>query len=142
MSRISFLHPEQTTSFFRISAPLIGSSGEIDGVVCATVGTNTILSDVLHISLGETGECYLVNGEGTFLAHKEPKRILNQNIAQSESFKNIFNAEHRRMTYIDYRGIEVIGASARVVGTDWALVVEQDRDEAFRSADKLRRCVV
>lgn len=137
-----FLHPEQTTSFFRISAPLIGSSGEIEGVVCATVGTNTILSDVLHISLGETGECYLVNGEGTFLAHKEPKRILNQNIAQSESFKNIFNAEHRRMTYIDYRGIEVIGASARVVGTDWALVVEQDRDEAFRSADKLRRCVV
>ncbi|HOV85931.1 MAG TPA: cache domain-containing protein [Syntrophobacteraceae bacterium] len=136
------LNPDQTASFFRISAPLVGRAGKIEGVLCATVGTNAILSDVLRISLGKTGECYLVNGEGTFLAHKEPRRILTQNIAQSESFKNIFDTRNRRITYIDYRGVEVIGASARVGGTDWALVVEQDRDEAFQSADKLRHYVV
>jgi hypothetical protein len=41
--------------------------------------------------------------------------------------------------YTDYRGIEVIGASRMVGGTDWALVVEQDRAEAFRTVDGIRR---
>jgi two-component system NtrC family sensor kinase len=137
MSDIDF-DPEQKESFFRISTPVLDASGGIKGAVCAKVGTNVILSMVLRISLGETGECYLVNREGTFLAHKEPQRILTENIAQSESFKNIFNAGEYRITYIDYRGIEVMGASARVSGTDWALVVEQDKDEAFGGAARLK----
>lgn len=137
LSDIAF-DPDQKESFFRISMPLGEPTGAVTGVVCATVGTNTILSLILRVSLGETGECYLVNREGAFLAHKEPKRILTENIAQSESFKNILNAGKRQLTYIDYRGIEVLGASARVEGTDWALVVEQDRQEAFHDADRLK----
>ena len=140
LSDIAF-DPERRESFFRLSMPLIDASGAVNGVVCATVGTNTILSLILKISLGETGECYLVNREGTFLAHREPNRIFAENIAQSESFKNILNAGKRRVTYIDYRGIEVLGASARVGGTDWALVVEQDRNEAFRDADRLKQYI-
>lgn len=140
MSDIDF-DPEQNESFFRIAIPLRDKSGAVKGAVCAKVGTNVILSMVLRLSLGETGECYLVNREGTFLAHKEPERILRENIAQSESFKNIFNASKHRVTYIDYRGMEVMGASARVAGTDWALVVEQDKEEAFRGTDRLKRYV-
>lgn len=136
-----FLNPDRRESFFRISAPILDGYGRVNGVVCATVGTYNILSVILRVSLGDTGECYLVDREGTFLAHKEPSRILNQNIAQSESFKNIFNRGRHERTYIDYRGIEVIGASARVGGTDWALVVEQDKDEAFRSARTLKMYV-
>lgn len=124
-----------------ISAPLIGESGDLKGVVRASVGTGTILAVVLRVSLGETGECYLVDREGTFLAHKEPRRILTQNIAQSESFKNILSGRNRRITYIDYRGIEVIGASMMVGDTDWALVVEQDKAEAFHAVNELRRFV-
>jgi signal transduction histidine kinase len=133
--------PAQNESFFWISMPLVDDSETVNGVVCAAVSTNTILSLILRVSLGKTGECYLVNREGTFLAHKEPRRILNENIAQSESFKNILNGGTRRITYIDYRGIEVIGASARVGGTEWALVVEQDREEAFRDAERLKQYI-
>jgi len=140
MSDITF-DPERKESMFRISMPLAGGADGPGGVLSATVGTSTILSAILKISLGQTGECYLVNRNGVFLAHKEPVRILTENIAQSESFKGIFNGPSRRITYIDYRGIEVIGASIKVGGTDWTLVVEQDRDEAFRGADELRRYV-
>ncbi len=135
------LEPGRRQSVFRISAPIVAYNGRIKGVVCATVGTRTILSIVLRVSLGETGECYLVDKDGTFLAHKEPKRILAENIAQSESFKNIFGGVDHRRIYSDYRGVEVLGASRRVAGTDWCLVVEQDRDEAFRSAHRLKRYV-
>jgi len=140
MSEIDF-DPEQKESFFRISTPLFDESGAVQGAVCAVVGTNVILALVLRLSLGETGECYLVNREGTFLAHKEPHRILKENIAQSESFKNIFSTGKPKATYIDYRGIEVMGASAKVGETDWALVVEQDKDEAFGGAYRLKRYI-
>ncbi len=63
------------------------------------------------------------------------------NIAQSESFKKIFGVEHQRKIYIDYRGIEVLGTSRKVADLDWYLVVEQDRDEAFKDADRLVRYV-
>ncbi|MGV8074641.1 MAG: ATP-binding protein [Syntrophobacteraceae bacterium] len=135
------LSNDRKESYFSISAPLVGKSSERQGVVSASVGTRTILSVVLRVSLGKTGECYLVNRDGTFLAHKEPERILSENIAQSESFKNVFGVQNRRITYIDYRGIEVIGASMLIGGTDWALVVEQDRDEVFRDANELRSCI-
>jgi signal transduction histidine kinase len=140
LSRISF-NADRKQSVFRVSAPVVGDNGKVKGVVCATVGTRTILSIILRVSLGETGECYLVNGNGTFLAHKEPRRILTENIAQSGSFKNIFGGPDHRNIYSDYRGVEVLGASRRVADTDWYLVVEQDRDEAFRSADRLKRYV-
>jgi len=140
MSDIDF-NPEQRKSFFHLATPLFDSSGAAKGAVCATVGTNVILSMVLRVSLGETGECYLVNREGAFLAHKDSHRILTENIAQSDSFRNIFNTEKAGTTYIDYRGIEVLGASAQVGGTDWALVAEQDKDEAFRSAVRLKHYI-
>jgi len=140
MSDIAFdpLHQE---SFFLVAAPVLDDSGQVAGAVCAKVGTHVILSTVLRLVLGETGECYLVNREGAFLAHKEPGRILTENISQSESFKNILATENHRTTYTDYRGIEVIGASVKVGGTDWALVVEQDKDEAFAGAVRLKRYI-
>lgn len=136
------LEPEWMESVFTISAPILAEEGTVTGAVCATIGTEAILSIVLRVSLGKTGECYLVDQEGTFLAHKEPRRILSENIAQSESFKNIFGGKDRKRIYTDYRGIEVLGATRSVPGTDWHLVVEQDRDEAFESADSLKRYVL
>ena len=89
--------------------------------------------------MGESGECYLVDQSGTFLAHKEPERIFKENIAQSESFTFALEDQRPRTAYTDYRGIEVLGASRNVAGTQWYVVVEQDRDEAFAGVFRLRR---
>ena len=43
--------------------------------------------------------------------------------------------------YLDYRNIEVLGTSRQVGGTDWYIVVEQDRDEAFQSIDRLKQLI-
>ena len=140
LSNISYL-PEEKESTFHIAAPVIDDDGYIKGTVYGTVGTSKIINFILNVSLGKTGECYLVDNEGTFLAHKEPKRILNENISQSDSFKNIFGKRDRQKTYLDYRGIEVLGTFQKVEGTDWYIVVEQDRDEAFHSFDALKRYI-
>ncbi len=138
-SPITYL-PEERESTFRITAPVFEKGNHI-GTVLGSVGTNKIINIILHVVLGETGECYLVDMNGTFLAHKEPRRILTENISQSESFKNIFENRDKKKTYLDYRNIEVLGTSHKVGDTDWYIVVEQDRDEAFRSADSMKRLI-
>ena len=133
------LAAEGRGSVFLLSVPIPGPDGRPRGAACATVNTRAILAQVLRVSLGETGECYLVDQTGTFLAHKEPRRILRENIAQSESFTNIFGENRARPVYTDYRGIAVLGASRAVAGTQWYIVVEQDRDEAFAESYRLSR---
>ena len=138
MSSITYA-PEANESTFFIAAPVSGRSGNVAGTVYGRVGTSKIIVHILNVNLGETGECYLVDKDGRFLAHKEPHRILTENISQSESFTNIFEKRDLSKPYLDYRGIEVLGTSMKVSGTDWYIVVEQDRKEAFQSADTLKR---
>jgi signal transduction histidine kinase len=139
LSPITYL-PREKESTFRIAAPIFDKGNRI-GTVFGTVGTNKIITIILQAALGKTGECYIVDKNGIFLAHKEPRRILTENISQSESFKNIFESRDRKRTYLDYRDIEVLGTSRKIGGTDWHIVVEQDRDEAFQSMDALKRHV-
>ncbi len=140
ISAITYASEEKESSFF-ISAPIPGQNGQSAGTIYGRVGTSKIIDLILNISLGATGECYLVNEEGRFLAHKDPERILTENISRSGSFKNIFEKRDRDKAYLDYRGIEVLGTSKRVGGTDWYLVVEQDREEAFQSASTLKSII-
>ncbi len=136
---LSIVYDEkEEESFFDIATPILSGDSEITGTLYGTIGTNQIIVSILNVSLGKTGECYLVDKEGRFLAHKEPHRILNQNISQTESFENIFIQKERNKVYLDYRGIEVLGTSQKISGTDWYLVVEQDRDEAFQSLEILK----
>ncbi|MBN2476301.1 MAG: HAMP domain-containing protein [Pirellulales bacterium] len=126
-------------SVFRLAAPIGQTPGPPQGVVCATVTTAPIAEEVLKVSLGETGECYLVDDTGMFLAHRHPHRILKETIAQSESFANLFREKGLRPVYRDYRGIMVLGASRAIRGTGWHLVVEQDESEAFAGVRGLVR---
>lgn len=140
ISDITYARDDMESSFL-IAAPIIGHDGQFVGTVFGSVGTTKIIVFVLNVALGKTGECYLVDKDGRFLAHKEPHRILSQNISQSDSFKKIFEKRDRKQSYLDYRGVEVLGVSHKVGGTHWYIVVEQDREEAFQSAADLKRIV-
>lgn len=140
VSRVHWAEPGRQAAF-SIAEAIYDSRGEPLGVVCATVDTQAILAEVLNVSLGETGECYLVDKEGTFLAYKQPERVLRDTIAQSESFASLFDARVGPI-YTDYRGIAVLGAFRPVEETDWYVVVEQDCDEALAGARGLGRSIL
>lgn len=140
MSEITYI-PEEKESTFIIAAPIFSDNGKLAGTIYCRVGTNKIVFFILNVSLGETGECYLVDKEGRFLAHKDPSRILKENISQTGSFKNIFQKEDGKKSYFDYRGIDVMGTSLKIRGTDWYIVVEQDREEAFHSVKNLKHII-
>ena len=140
LSDITYAHQAKESSF-HIAAPVFDDRNELAGTIYGRVGTNRIGASLLKISLGTTGECYLVNEHGRFLTHKEPHRILAENISQSGSFRNIFQKRDRKKAYLDYRGVAVLGTSLNVSGTDWYLVVEQDLAEAFESVNTLKAII-
>jgi two-component system NtrC family sensor kinase len=127
------LEASDQDSVFLLSVPILDEQGQPKGGVCATVSTRAIVARVLRVSLGQSGECYLVDKKGTFLAHKQPHRILKENIARSGSFAKTLSGRSPEPVYLDYRGVPVLGATRPVAGTEWYVVVEQDRDEAFAS---------
>ena len=133
------LAADHQEAVFELADPVLTADGQVQGVVCASVSTKTIAGEVLSVSLGQTGECYLVDARGTLLAHREAARILRDNIARSESFTNVFREAGTRRLYRDYRGISVLGASRSIAGTPWYVVVEQDEAEAFAAARVLLR---
>lgn len=135
------LAPDGQEAVFEIATAIGGPEGGVLGVLSAQVSTGAIAARVLRVALGKTGECYLVDRTGRFLAHQHPRRILRENIAQSGSFAHLFQSSQPGTVYTDYRGIAVLGASRPVTNTPWYVVVEQDRDEAFQSADRLARWV-
>jgi len=133
--------PEEKESTFQIAAPIFSDAGKLLGTIYGSVGTQKIVFFILNVSLGKTGECYLVDKNGRFLAHKAPSRIFTQNISQTGSFRNIFQKRNDRKAYLDYRGVKVFGTSLNAGGTNWYIVVEQDREEAFHSAKNHKRII-
>lgn len=140
LSEVS-LAPDGQEAVFQLATPVRDEKHRTVGTLCAEVSTRSIVARVLRVSLGKTGECYLVDRSGTFLAHQHPRRILRDTIARSGSFAHIFQSSQPGTIYTDYRGIAVLGASRAVQGTPWFVVVEQDRDEAFEGADQLARAM-
>ncbi|MBU1171699.1 MAG: sensor histidine kinase [Proteobacteria bacterium] len=145
ISDISYMNDEKESSF-TISVPIFTGDNTLLGNVSGRVGTNRIVFIILNVSLGKTGECYLVDDSGRFLAHKDPSRILSQNITQTGSFKSLLEDRSLKKgglkkAYRDYRGIMVLGTSLNLKGTPWYIVVEQDQDEAFESSNRLKLIV-
>lgn len=137
MSDIRRIDDEKESSF-TLCVPVFGQDGRRLGTIHGRVGTNKIVNFILTVSLGKTGECYLVDREGRFLAHRDPARILSENITRTGSFTTIFEKRDKRKAYLDYRGIEVLGTSLNVTGTHWYIVVEQDLQEVFENSNKLK----
>lgn len=140
MSDIGRVDDEKESSF-TICVPVLHEDGQRLGTIHGRVGTKKIVNFILFVSLGKTGECYLVDREGRFLAHRDPSRILSENITRTGSFTTIFEKRDKRKAYLDYRGIEVLGTSRNVTGTHWYIVVEQDLKEVFEDSNKLKLIV-
>lgn len=138
LSAVRF-EPRWHESVFEMTAPIADRDGGVAGVVCATVSTTPILESVLSVSLGETGESYLVSREGIFLVHRDAQRILRDTIAGSGSHALISGQQSSGGPYTDYRDVPVLGKALAVPGTDWHVVVEQDEAEAFAPSAALRR---
>ncbi len=118
----------------------IKENGEVTGVIAAVRDGSDLSNIVSDINIGENGETFIVNKEGTLVAHKDSNLVLdshnllessteNDNINElSEIVHKMINAETGAGEYHDGSNDRLIGYTP-ISGTEWSLAVTAHNDE-------------
>lgn len=128
---------------FTVSAPVI-KDGKFIGVVVGRIKPENLFDiTTSKIGLKETEEFYIVNSNSFLITPSkflrgENKGILTQKV-DTENTRNCFSTgkagihfDHEEITFfLDYRGVDVLGAHEYIIEPDWCLLVEVDKSEVI-----------
>lgn len=123
-----------------IATPIRSGSGELRGVLALDVMLDTITQLVNSEKIGESGYAFLMDKNGTFLAHPDQK-LLNTKITDIDGLQEIGNAMlttdsgYQKYTYNNQDKIMVY---EKMDGTSWILGVTISRDEVYAELANLR----
>lgn len=104
------------------------------GVVAARVDMKLLWEVVGDIRFGRSGSAYVVDAAGRILAHTDPQVVLaNTMIAGRTEFEALSAAPDRSWagSYTNFEGRRVVGVTAPLPGTEWTIVTELPRAEAY-----------
>jgi two-component system NtrC family sensor kinase len=117
---------------FEAITPLRGERGVPLAYLVNRIRLTPLARLMEEVRLGETGESYLVNGDGLILTESRfvPGSVFRMRV-DTRGYQEARAGRSGSSTYTDYRGRRVLGAYRPVPGTDWILLAEMDADEAF-----------
>ena len=129
------------------AAPIIYNK-EIIGVLFSIEDIETLSEITDSVTLGDYGRSYIVDSEGTIIAHKDrhlveertnPIREWEENI-YDKSFYNFFNnlsVNVKGGGHYLFDGEVVYGGYSRIGGTDWSFVISAPKSQIFKSLDRV-----
>ncbi|MGP1437512.1 MAG: methyl-accepting chemotaxis protein [Treponema sp.] len=110
------------------------------------------LTDMIDdIVVGETGECYMVDLKGTFIACKNHKVVESMtNVLEdakkdaslqstAEFVSHAIDVDESEVGYYGYKGVSYIASYATVKSTDWTVIVKAPVDEFMGTVTMLKR---
>jgi len=132
---------------YTVSAPISNElTGEFLGTIVARMNPDN-LNNILasNIAMGETGENFLINGEKYLITPSRyfgldailKTKVETQNSQEcfsSEDQKrslNDYSVNHFAISFIDYRGMQIIGTHAYIPEANWCLITKMDQTEIF-----------
>jgi len=136
---------ERKESLMAVSAPILESqTGELLGVLTARVRL-TDLNNITtsEVGMGKTGKIYIVNERGCMITPSKfekgaalNRKIETENVRQDRLYKG---REHNGVVglYLDYRGVQVLGANECIPQTQWTVLAEIDAKEIFAPLAKV-----
>lgn len=136
-----------------ISVPLYNEGGQIVGVLYMKKD-GAVLSDITdQVSFGETGSAFMVNAEGTNIAHTNREKVINQEnaiklVAANPSLKGLVDMLKQAMkggsgyAQYSYEGVEKCVGYAELPEYDWHVVVGVSYDEMYGGVRQLVRNIV
>ena len=130
---------EAAASF--IASPIF-DNGQLEGVLIFQMPVGRINNIMQNVAgLGESGESYLMADDKLM---RSQSRFIEENTVgketiDSETLTLALNGQSGGMIIQDYRDIAVLSSYApvEIVGLDWAIIAEIDKDEAFSAVTSL-----
>lgn len=140
------LHTPRLTgnTIISASAPIL-VNGEFSGVVVLNFDAEKELFEITteRTGLGETGEIYLVNGDGYMIT---PSRFVEGAVLDTKASEVIHTyAENCRNTAVmtaNYQGTSVLQVHKHIDEVDWVLIAEMGEEEVLAPVDRLTRTAI
>lgn len=129
------------------SSPVFNSANQFNGVVFGVVDLTTINRLMQNITIGATGETYIVNRDGLMLTESRfTQELISQGKAvnttqmklqvDTQIVHDALAGKRTMDAYQDYRGVQVIGTYRWTNNGKWLIIGEIDQkeiEEPFRS---------
>lgn len=133
----------------QVVTPIKDPSGQIVGVLSGIADGNVLSYVIGSIKVGETGYAYILNKESTVIGHPDTSFVKEKYNVLEDAANNPELKKLAEITEIIVKGETGVGehyfsgkdkyvAFAPVAGTDWSVVLEQERDELFSGIIALR----
>ena len=137
--------------FIAFSLPVYDSNKNLIGVLGADVDGHWISEQIKDIVIGKTGYCYIINSDGTVIAHKDTSIVDNFGNSQQRAQKDpqfnslatfekqaLQNSEAAIGSYT-YNGIFNIAAHALIKTTGWTVIIKAPYHEFMGAVNTLRQ---
>ncbi len=128
-----------------ISAPIKSAEGKVVGTVSCNLKIDTLKGLVAGLKVGQTGYGFMVDKNGTCIAHPDASLIMKANITKLEGMEGISKrilAQETGMQRYRFKGIDKIGGFAPVPSTGWSVVLTQDVDDFMAPVTSARNVIL
>ncbi|QUH24604.1 methyl-accepting chemotaxis protein [Serpentinicella alkaliphila] len=125
----------------------------IVGVLVAVSDANFLSTISKDMGFGDSGYAYMMNGEGTIIAHPERDKVLNQfnpikevendNSLKSlaEKFEKMLNNKEGIDNYT-FQGNTIYSGYVPIKGTDWILAITTNEKEMLTALPALQKQII
>ena len=130
----------------------IENNGRVIGVLIGRRDGNALSQITDEIHYGEHGYAYMINGDGTVIAHHDREMVLNEfnpieeakNDDSQKSVASLFTTmleEHNGVNSYSYDGNNLYAGFAQIPGTDWKIIITAVEDEVLGALPGLQRAL-
>lgn len=130
------LEQDTTESVLEIYIPLLTPSGSPGTVLVAGLSPAPIYRLLGDIRSGSAEQVHLADSTGKILSLSDRPGHGRSQLLPDDSGDR--QSEEPHIVYRDERGVEVVGIQRDVPGLGWKLLIERDRDDAYRRVIHLR----
>jgi len=139
----AFFVPATQTQGVVISTPIVDDKGNITGFWMGSLDLKELNEITKKLSFGKTGHAYLVDKNGAIIAYPDDSIFQGQKelvkIKDAPIVQRVLSKESGSGIFFDpLRGTEVIASFTPIEGTDWNIIVEQDKNEAFANIEHIQ----
>ncbi|HFE64219.1 MAG TPA: HAMP domain-containing protein, partial [Caldithrix sp.] len=114
----------------------------VQAVLVGEIDLKTIWDLVDNITIGKTGNAFLLSSDGSVIAHPEKQRVLKEESFATYPFFQEMVKNKEGITFFSRQDAQMIAAFASISELGWILVVQQPEIEAFDLARKMRNRVI
>ncbi len=128
-----------------VAVPLYGPGNRFSGALCVVLKIDFLIDIITGTRVGSTGYGFMIDHEGTIIAHPRKELILDLNISKVSGMegvsKKMLAGESGVASYV-FEGIPKLAGFAPVPLTGWSVCLTQDASELLAEAYNIRNIIL